>query len=178
MGCFHFLVTINNATTNTHVQVLCDLFLDLGAGYMGLVTSIKCTEVHTLFAYILVWMVYINKKFFQWNETQTLTLLAFLLLWWEANPADIVAFGLVSKLGAGEEIGPGGVHHPQHWFTALFCSLTERSTGQESMARRKEKVKISVFTTSWNNNEIKVGHQGHDIILIYIYYSQQLKFLQ
>lgn len=67
------------------------------------------------------------------------TLLSFFLLWGEADPADVAAFGLVSKLGAFEEIGPRGVHHPQDWFTALFCSLTEGPTGQESMAARKEK---------------------------------------
>lgn len=41
------------------------------------------------------------------------TLLSFFLLWGEADPADVAAFGLVSKLGAFEEIGPRGVHHPQ-----------------------------------------------------------------
>lgn len=40
---------------------------------------------------------------------------------------------MVSKLRAFEEMGPGGVHHPQDGFTALFCSLTEGLTGQESI---------------------------------------------
>lgn len=61
-------------------------------------------------------------------------LLSIFLLWREANPAGIAAFGLVSKLRAFQKIRPGGVHHPQDGFTAAFCSLTKRSTGQEATA--------------------------------------------
>lgn len=80
-----------------------------------------------------------NKNFKKCNKMQTPTLLFVFLLWWEANPADIAVFTLVSKLWTFEEIGPGGIHHSQDWLTALFCRLTEGSTRQESMTRRKEK---------------------------------------
>ena len=49
------------------------------------------------------------------------------------------AFTVVSKLGAVEEGGPGGIHHPQDRRAALFRSLTEGPAGQASVTRRKEK---------------------------------------
>lgn len=114
------------------------LFLGLDAGYMTLVTSLKFIVLYALFVYFLAWTS-IKKKTKKCNKMQTPTLLFVFLLWWEANPADIAVFTLVSKLWTLEEIGPGGIHHSQDWLTALFCRLTEGSTRQESMTRRKEK---------------------------------------
>lgn len=113
------------------------LFLDLGASYVSLVTLLKCIVLYAFFVYFLAWTSI--KIFKKCNKMQTPTLFFIFLLWWEANPADIAVFTLVSKLWTFEETGPGGIHHSQDWLTALFCRLTEGSTRQESMTRRKEK---------------------------------------